>query len=85
MAKNKKNDMDSFSGMFLDDVTEQKKEIILPKKNTNKAGRPKVKRETKKRYTITLLPSVYKKAAGLADIEQKSISEFIENLIKMYE
>ena len=99
MARNKVNDIDSFSGMFQpvpepvkvpeeqqlknksQEVTKETQTFkIKPQKtakNIKKPGRPKVNRETKKRYTFTLLPSVYEQAVAIAYENGKSISELV--------
>ena len=54
------------------------------KKEVKKPGRPKVNRETKKRYTFTLLPSIYYQAVDIAYANGKSISELVEELLQQY-
>lgn len=107
MAKNKKNDIDSFSGMFngtaeheqiegqetietleggkympepIKAVKEEKKTVTEPKKR----GRPKVNRETKKRISFTILPSLYDKASEIAYNEGKSVSELVSDFLTEY-
>lgn len=49
-----------------------------------KKGRPTVKRETKKRYTLTFFPSVYDKASAKASEEGKSLSEVLGAFLSAY-
>jgi hypothetical protein len=54
--------------------------VVTPKKK----GRPKVTRETKQRYAITLLPSLYAKAGEKAAEQGRSLSEVIGRYIEQY-
>jgi len=47
-------------------------------------GRPTVNRETKKRYTLTFLPSVYDKASAKACEQGKSLSEVLGEFLSEY-
>lgn len=47
-------------------------------------GRPRINRETKKRYTFTILPSVYDGAAAKANSEGYSLSEVVSFLLSEY-
>ena len=58
------------------------KPIVAAK--TRPKGRPKINREMKKRYTFTILPSVYDEAAGKADDEGYSLSEVVSFLLSEY-
>lgn len=49
-----------------------------------KVGRPKLNRETKKRFTLTLLPSNYDNAMKIANNEGKSMSELVDELLEKY-
>jgi len=51
---------------------------------TKKKGRPVVSRETKKRYTLTFLPSVYEKASAKACEQGKSLSEVLGEFLSEY-
>jgi predicted HicB family RNase H-like nuclease len=51
---------------------------------TKKRGRPKVNRETKKRISFTILPSLYEQASEIAYNEGKSVSELISEFLKKY-
>ena len=88
MAKNRKNDIDSFSGMFKgisepeQTVNEEKEKHITT--GARKRGRPKLNRETKKRISFTILPSLYEKASEIAYNEGKSVSELIADLLTKY-
>ncbi len=54
------------------------------KPEPKRKGRPTVKRETKKRYTLTFLPSVYDKASAKASEEGKSLSEVLGDFLAKY-
>jgi hypothetical protein len=61
----------------------------LPTEITNsvtpkKKGRPKVTRETKQRYAITMLPSLYAKASEKAAEQGRSLSEVIGRYLEVY-
>lgn len=56
--------------------------VLAPKKKT--AGRPKINRETKKRYTFTILPSLYERAAQKAEEDGFSLSEKVSYLLEEY-
>lgn len=47
-------------------------------------GRPAVQRETKKRFTLTLLPSVYDEASHKAYEQGKTLSEVVNELLTKY-
>lgn len=47
-------------------------------------GRPKTKGETKKKVTLTLLPSLYEKAAEKAYNEGTTMSALISELLEKY-
>ena len=49
-----------------------------------KAGRPKTNRETKRRITLTLMPSNYEKAQTKAYNEGLSVSELIDDFLARY-
>lgn len=91
MAKNRDNDMDSFAGLFRAPIAEPKQEIgeveaiirVNEKKKSN-AGRPKSQKETKARYTFTILPSLYSQAAERAQESGMSMSELVAQLLSSY-
>lgn len=102
MAKNRKDNIDSFSGMFqgIEPEREQIKvqanietlegkymPIPTEKPQTEKPkkkGRPKVNRELKKRYSFTILPSLYEQSSKIASNEGKSLSELITDFLTEY-
>lgn len=107
MAKNRKDNIDSFSGMFRGITSEQNQiktkehissidsekympdpvEQIKEKQITReprKRGRPKLNRETKKRISFTILPSLYEQASEIAYNEGKSVSELIAEFLTEY-
>lgn len=45
-------------------------------------GRPKADRETKKRISLAILPSIYDDFGKIAYVDRKSISELIETCLK---
>ena len=49
-----------------------------------KIGRPKSEKETKKRFSIVLLPSLYEDVQKIAFVERKSISEIISQCLDQY-
>lgn len=49
-----------------------------------KRGRPKVNRETKKRISFTILPSLYEQASEIAYNEGKSVSELVAEFLQEY-
>lgn len=53
-------------------------------KQTTNQGRPKAERETKKRYSIMLFPSLYEKLKKMSYIERRSISDIISECIEQY-
>lgn len=104
MAKNRKDDIDSFSGMFQGaeppqqeqlkgqesiETLEGGKHIPTPAekpqtKEPKKRGRPKVNRELKKRYSFTIIPSLYEQSSEIASNEGKSLSELITDFLTEY-
>ena len=56
-----------------------------PIKEKKKAGRPKLEnRELRKRYSFTILPSVYDKAQEKANAEGKALSEIVAKYLAEY-
>lgn len=56
-----------------------------PPKEKKKAGRPKLQnRELRKRYSFTILPSLYEKAQEKAGSEGKTLSELITDFLADY-
>ena len=65
--------------------SEKKEDNILAEPTRKKAGRPKLEnRELKKRYSFTILPSLYDKAQAKASKEGKTLSELITNFLAYY-
>ena len=52
-------------------------------KNTGR-GRPKEERETKKRVSLAVLPSLYEDIGKIAYVERRSISEVVSECIEKY-
>lgn len=68
---------------------EIKEEQAQPEQATTqepkKRGRKKLEnREKKKRYSFTILPSVYEKAQEKAEAEGKTLSELVSNFLVKY-
>lgn len=47
-------------------------------------GRPKAERETKKRVTLTLLPSLYDQVQKIAYVERRSASDIVAECLADY-
>lgn len=47
-------------------------------------GRPKADRETKKRVTLAVLPSLYEDMQKIAYVERSSVSEIVTNFFERY-
>ena len=121
MAKNRKDNIDSFSGMFQGTETPEQEQLkgqesietleggkYMPtpaekaqakaqakekvqtqetpqeKPQAKKKGRPKVNRELKKRYSFTMIPSLYEQSSEIASNEGKSLSELITDFLTEY-
>lgn len=82
MAKNKKDQVDSFSGIF--GQGQKIESNIIIQKETSSKGRPKVERETKERKSIAILPSLYETIGKIAYVERTSISEIIAQCLEEY-
>lgn len=54
------------------------------KENLSDRGRPKERRETKKRISLTILPSIYKNMQKISYIERKSMSEIVSVFFEQY-
>lgn len=69
-------------------VTEHKEEptVAEPKteEETKKVGRPPENRETKKRVSLAILPSVYDNIGKIAYVDRTSISEIASQLFEQY-
>jgi len=53
-------------------------------KNAGIKGRPKSERETKKRVSLALLPSLYEDIQKIAYVERKSASEIVAQCLEQY-
>ncbi len=49
-----------------------------------KKGRPKEDRETKKRVSLSVLPSLYDDIQKIAYVQRRSVSEVVERLLMKY-
>ena len=73
-----------------EEKTNMSEEIQTDTKNAvedtiKRRGRKKLEnREKKKRYSLTILPSIYEKAQEKAEKEGKTISELVSNFLLKY-
>ena len=49
-----------------------------------KKGRPKEDRETKKRVSLSVLPSLYEDIQKIAYVQRQSVSDLVGELLKRY-
>lgn len=49
-----------------------------------KKGRPKTERETKKRVSLSVLPSLYEDIQKIAYVERRSASDLVAELLEQY-
>lgn len=56
----------------------------VPSAANGKKGRPKEDRETKKRVSLSILPSLYGDIQKIAYVQRRSVSEVIECLLLKY-
>lgn len=49
-----------------------------------KKGRPKADRETKKRVSLSVLPSLYEDIQKIAYVERRSTSDLVAELLEQY-
>jgi uncharacterized UBP type Zn finger protein len=47
-------------------------------------GRPKAEKETKKRVSLAILPSLYEDIQKIAYVERKSVSEIVAQCLEQY-
>jgi len=78
-------------GGFADRENNRKQKSVVasmisdtPQEQTAGRGRPKEERETKKRISLAVLPSLYKDIGKIAYVERRSISEVISECIEKY-
>ncbi len=82
MAKNKRDNIDSFNGIFTG--TKVEPESIENLEPIKTKGRPKEIRETKKRISLAILPSLYDSVGKIAYVDRESISEIVSKLLEEY-
>lgn len=87
MSKNKS--LDSFNGFTYTEKQIDGQENIATLENgkympPKKKGRPIINRELKKRYSFTILPSLYEQTSKIASNEGKSLSELITDFMTEY-
>lgn len=58
--------------------------IDTTQKEKEKRGRPKEERETKKRISLAVLPSVYEDMQKISYVERKSMSEIVSDFFEQY-
>jgi hypothetical protein len=51
---------------------------------TGPPGRPKADKETKKRVSLAILPSLYENIQKIAYVERKSVSEIVSGCFEQY-
>ena len=66
------------------DDPEEIKEVVEQAVEQKKKGRPFTNREVKKKFSVTLLPSLYNAASSKAYADGHSISEVIGNFLSEY-
>ena len=55
-----------------------------PAAASGKKGRPKEDRETKKRVSLSVLPSLYEDIQKIAYVQRRSVSDIISELMEEY-
>lgn len=83
MAKNKKDGVDSFSGMFSGMVDEEIS-VIQPVPTGKKRGAKAKVGEKKTNKTFCLIPSTYEKAGRVAYIKRESLSAVVNRALEQY-
>lgn len=56
----------------------------VPAAASGKKGRPKEDRETKKRVSLSVLPSLYEDIQKIAYVQRRSISDLVAVLLEQY-
>ena len=56
----------------------------VPAVASGKKGRPKEDRETKKRVSLSVLPSLYEDIQKIAYVQRRSVSDIISELMEEY-
>ena len=56
----------------------------VPAVASGKKGRPKEDRETKKRVSLSVLPSLYEDIQKIAYVQRRSVSEVIAELLEQF-
>ena len=57
---------------------------VSPEGPGGKMGRPKADRETKKRVSLSVLPSLYEDIQKIAYVERRSTSDLVAELLEQY-
>ena len=85
MAKKAKFDQEaafkSIIGIGEESPAEPKKAV---REKVSGRGRPKEARETKKRISLAVLPSIYEDIQKISYIERKSVSEIVSDFFEQY-
>lgn len=55
-----------------------------PAEPSRKQGRPRLDRETKKRVSLSVLPSLYGDIQKIAHVQRRSVSELVAELLEQY-
>lgn len=77
---------------FMDREKNRKKSVVAsmienpsePNEKSVGRGRPKESRETKRRVTLAVLPSVYENVQKIAYIDRTSVSEVVTTYFEQY-
>ena len=56
----------------------------VPEAANGKKGRPKEERETKKRVSLSVLPSLYEDIQKIAYVQRRSVSELMSAMMEDY-
>ena len=56
----------------------------VPEAANGKKGRPKEERETKKRVSLSVLPSLYEDIQKIAYVQRRSISDVVGDLMEQF-
>lgn len=57
---------------------------VGPEAHSTKKGRPKEERETKKRVSLSVLPSLYEDIQKIAYVQRRSVSEIVAEQLEKF-
>lgn len=72
------------NGKYLPEDIKKKEEPKTSGPKNAKRGRPKSNRELRKRFSFTMLPSLYQKASEKAYRQGRNVSDVISDLLTKY-